>query len=79
MMLKAHLLYLNKEEKEYEGWEKSSWYWNDLERRRKELINNIREEAGTSSLKESFYEAFGQSLRGGVIIKKRENLGQCPK
>ena len=51
MMLKAHLLYLNKEEKEYEGWEKSSWYWNDLERQRKELINNIREEAGTSSLK----------------------------
>ena len=84
MMLKAHLLYLNKEEKKYEGWEKrdpeeSSWYRNDLERRRKELINKIREEAGTSSLKESFYEAFGQSLRGGVIIKKRENLGQCPK
>ena len=31
MMMKAHLLYLNKEEKEYEGWEKrpqkeSSWY-----------------------------------------------------
>ena len=84
MMLKAHLLYLNKEEKKYEGWEKrdpeeSSWYRNDLERRRKELINKIREEAGTSSLKESFYEAFGQSLRGGVIIKKRKNLGQCPK
>ena len=73
MMLKAHLLYLNKEEKKYEGWEKrdpeeSSWYRNDLERRRKELINKIREEAGTSSLKESFYEAFGQSLTQLMIM-----------
>ena len=68
-------MYLNKEEKEYEGWEKSSWYWNDLERRRKELINNIREEAGTSSLKYSFFEAYGRSVSQLMIIV---SMGSVP-